>query len=115
MTDPSGPNHSASLDGILERITYSNEENGWCVAKLAVPGHRGLVTAVGQDNEEGPTTLARERLQRGDDELRDVGTHRRPFALPEGLRLGSPTTNTVGRRHEKESPAAAGAFRQGRQ
>src|SRR5947209_8551846 len=36
-----------TLEGVLERIVFSNEENAWTVARLSVPGHRDLVTAVG--------------------------------------------------------------------
>jgi len=35
------------LNGIVERITYSNEENGFSVIKLRCRGFSGLVTAVG--------------------------------------------------------------------
>ncbi len=37
----------AKLTGILERITYHNDENGYTVARLAVEGMRDLVTVVG--------------------------------------------------------------------
>ena len=36
-----------SIEGVLERITYANDENGWSVVKIEVPGRRDLVTAVG--------------------------------------------------------------------
>src|SRR3954469_25971578 len=36
-----------TLEGVLERIVFSNGENAWTVARLSVPGHRDLVTAVG--------------------------------------------------------------------
>lgn len=35
------------LEGVLERITFVNEENGWGVFRLAIEGKRDLVTAVG--------------------------------------------------------------------
>jgi exodeoxyribonuclease V alpha subunit len=35
------------LQGQLERITYTNEENGFTVAKVKVPGRRDLVCVVG--------------------------------------------------------------------
>src|SRR5258708_19606742 len=41
-------NHSSTtVEGVLERIVFSNEENAWTVARLTVPGQRDLVTAVG--------------------------------------------------------------------
>src|SRR5690348_268467 len=36
-----------TLTGVLERITYHNEENGYTVGRLAVEGARDLVTIVG--------------------------------------------------------------------
>ncbi len=36
-----------TLEGVLERVTYVNEENAWSVVKLEVPGKRELVTVVG--------------------------------------------------------------------
>src|SRR5262245_28187719 len=41
------PERTETLEGALERITFANEENAWSVVKLAVPGRRELVTAVG--------------------------------------------------------------------
>ena len=38
---------SVTLEGSLERITYLNEENGYVIARLEVPGKRDLVTIVG--------------------------------------------------------------------
>jgi exodeoxyribonuclease V alpha subunit len=35
------------LEGQIERVTYSNEETGYTVATITVPGHRGPVTIVG--------------------------------------------------------------------
>jgi exodeoxyribonuclease V alpha subunit len=35
------------LQGQLERITYTNEENGFTVARVKVPGRRDLVCVVG--------------------------------------------------------------------
>ena len=37
----------ADLQGQIERITYTNEENGYTIAKLKVYGQRDLVTVVG--------------------------------------------------------------------
>ena len=35
------------LEGVLERVVYLNEESAWSVVRLAVPGRREPVTAVG--------------------------------------------------------------------
>ncbi len=44
---PSAGAHATTLEGILERVTYVNEENAWSVVRLAVPGKNDLVTVVG--------------------------------------------------------------------
>jgi exodeoxyribonuclease V alpha subunit len=45
-TEP--PSQSAdSLSGLIERVTFFNEENGWAVLKVKAKGHRDLVTVVG--------------------------------------------------------------------
>jgi exodeoxyribonuclease V alpha subunit len=38
---------ATTLEGVLERIVFSNEENAWSVVRLQVPGYRDLITAVG--------------------------------------------------------------------
>ena len=35
------------LQGQIERVTYTNDENGYTIAKLKVYGQRDLVTIVG--------------------------------------------------------------------
>ncbi|KPK70225.1 hypothetical protein AMJ82_03550, partial [candidate division TA06 bacterium SM23_40] len=39
--------HATTFEGVLERVVYTNDENGWSVVRLAVKGKRDLVTAVG--------------------------------------------------------------------
>src|SRR5437764_225963 len=39
--------HADQVTGILERVTFHNEENGYTVARLAVEGSRDLLTVVG--------------------------------------------------------------------
>jgi exodeoxyribonuclease V alpha subunit len=36
-----------SLSGLVERVTFFNEENGFCILKVKVKGHRDLVTILG--------------------------------------------------------------------
>ncbi len=38
---------SELITGSVERVTYHNEENGYCVIKVRVKGHRDAVTIVG--------------------------------------------------------------------
>jgi len=43
---PSSPRQEV-LAGLVERVTYHNAENGFCVLRIKARGHRDLVTAVG--------------------------------------------------------------------
>jgi hypothetical protein len=36
------------LAGLVERVTFHNEENGFCVLRTRARGHREMVTVVGQ-------------------------------------------------------------------
>ncbi len=38
---------ATSLEGVLEKIVFANEENAWSVVRLTVAGQRDTVTAVG--------------------------------------------------------------------
>lgn len=42
------------LRGQVERITYHNEENGYTVLRMSVPGHAELITVVGNMPEPAP-------------------------------------------------------------
>jgi exodeoxyribonuclease V alpha subunit len=35
------------ITGVIERITFHNEDNGYCVLRVAARGHRDIVTVVG--------------------------------------------------------------------
>jgi hypothetical protein len=43
---PSARTHE-SLSGLIERVTFFNDENGWAVLKVKAKGHRDLVSVVG--------------------------------------------------------------------
>jgi exodeoxyribonuclease V alpha subunit len=43
-----------SLEGVVERITYYNEENGYTVLRLRAPGYAELVTVIGNLPEITP-------------------------------------------------------------
>jgi exodeoxyribonuclease V alpha subunit len=46
--EPTGPLRSRdSVIGLIERVTYFNEETGYCVLRVKARGHRDLVTIVG--------------------------------------------------------------------
>src|SRR6202049_205529 len=45
---PSGQAISADrVDGLIERVTYFNEDSGFCVLRVDASGHRDVVTVVG--------------------------------------------------------------------
>jgi len=44
---PPPPSHPDSLSGLIERVTFHNEDTGFAVIKAKVKGHRDLVTVVG--------------------------------------------------------------------
>jgi hypothetical protein len=35
------------LSGVIERVTFFNEESGFCVLRIKAPGHREEVTVIG--------------------------------------------------------------------
>ena len=41
------PSTQEVLAGLVERVTYHNEENGFCVLRIKARGHRELVTVIG--------------------------------------------------------------------
>ncbi len=45
-----------TLEGLIERVTYHNPDNGYCVLRLKVKGERGFITLVGHT----PTVTAGE-------------------------------------------------------
>jgi hypothetical protein len=48
----SGSAHGTTLEGILERVTYANEETAWSVVKLAVPAG-GVRSIDSSERDEG--------------------------------------------------------------
>lgn len=51
----------AELTGQIERITYTNEENGYTVARVSVEGRRDPATVVGILHDPAPGTVLRMR------------------------------------------------------
>jgi len=47
MKPQAEPSTHEVLAGLVERVTYHNSENGFCVLRIKARGHRDLVTAVG--------------------------------------------------------------------
>lgn len=48
MTSAADRQPATTLEGVLDHVVYHSEETAWTVAKLAVPGQREPVTAVGK-------------------------------------------------------------------
>ena len=46
MRQPEAPNQEV-LAGLVERVTFHNADNGFCVLRIKARGHRDLVTVVG--------------------------------------------------------------------
>ena len=47
MTSHTAPSEREVLAGLIERVTYHNGENGFCVLRIKARGHRDLVTVIG--------------------------------------------------------------------
>ena len=47
MRSSSEPSTQEVLAGLVERVTFHNVENGFCVLRAKARGHRDLVTIVG--------------------------------------------------------------------
>ena len=48
MNSDSSASAQEVLAGLVERVTFHNAENGFCVLRTKARGHRDLVTVVGQ-------------------------------------------------------------------
>ena len=47
MVRASAPTEREALSGLVERLTYHNADNGFCVLQVKARGHRDLITVVG--------------------------------------------------------------------
>ncbi len=74
------------LDGQIERVVFRNEENGFCVLRVKVRGHKDLVTVTGTV----PTVNPGEWMA-GDGEWFTDPRHGRQFKA-EAIRLSKPDT-----------------------
>ena len=41
------PSAQEVLAGLVERVTFHNAENGFCVLRIKARGHRDLITVIG--------------------------------------------------------------------
>ncbi len=44
---PSKTTATEDLAGLIERVTFHNEENGFCVLRVKARGQRDLITVLG--------------------------------------------------------------------
>jgi hypothetical protein len=56
---PKPPNEREPLAGLVERVTFHNADNGFCVLRVKARGHRDLVTVLGA----APSISAGEYIQ----------------------------------------------------
>jgi exodeoxyribonuclease V alpha subunit len=74
------------LAGLIERVTYHNSENGFCVLRAKVRGHRDVVTVVGH-----ATTIAAGEWITASGEWVNDRTHGQQFKA-RFLRTSAPTS-----------------------
>jgi len=74
------------LAGLIERVTFHNAENGFCVLRIKARGHRDLVTVVGH----AASISAGEWVTAGGEWVNDR-THGQQFKT-RFLRTSAPTT-----------------------
>lgn len=74
------------LDGQIERVVFRNEENGFCVLRVKVRGHKDLVTVTGT----APTINPGEWMAADGEWLNDP-RHGRQFKA-NGMRMSKPDT-----------------------
>jgi exodeoxyribonuclease V alpha subunit len=44
---PKAETHTEVLAGLVDRVTFHNSENGFCVLRVKVRGQRDLITVIG--------------------------------------------------------------------
>jgi hypothetical protein len=87
------PSTQEALAGLVERVTFHNTENGFCVLRAKARGHRELVTVVGHaaiiSAGEWITATGRVRThapERGGVVVRGGHQYKSPLRTPCGLR-----------------------------
>ena len=58
------PSSREVLAGLVERVTYHNDGNGYCVLRIKARGHRELVTVVCIENLN-PSVAVMKSAQKG--------------------------------------------------
>ena len=86
MKHPSENQSQEVIAGLVERVTYHNVENGFCVLRAKARGHRDVVTVVGH----APTIAAGEWITASGERVNDR-THGKQFKA-RFLRTSAPTS-----------------------
>jgi exodeoxyribonuclease V alpha subunit len=47
MNEPASSSPREVLAGLIERVTFHNADNGFCVLRVQARGHRDLITVLG--------------------------------------------------------------------
>jgi len=55
------PSDREVLTGLVERVTYQNAENGFCVLRVKIRGHRELGEGIRRHRGRTPPTAGGER------------------------------------------------------
>jgi exodeoxyribonuclease V alpha subunit len=63
MKPQAEPSTQEALAGLVERVTYHNAENGFCVLRAKARGHRDVVTVVGHAAAIAGATWTRGRAR----------------------------------------------------
>ena len=56
------PQQTEALAGLVERVTFHNEDNGFCVLRVKARGKRDLITVVGRRDDLGGGIYPGERV-----------------------------------------------------
>jgi exodeoxyribonuclease V alpha subunit len=51
------------ISGVIERVTFHNEDSGFCVLRVKTKGHREETTVVGEPEQTPLFQSSRENLQ----------------------------------------------------
>jgi hypothetical protein len=100
MKHPSDNQSQEVLAGLVERVTYHNVENGFCVLRAKARGHRDVVTVVGH----AATIAAGEWITVSGEWVNDR-THGQQFKARFLRTSPVPTQNSESQRNPGVSPA----------
>ena len=85
------PSNQEVLAGLVERVTFHNDDNGFCVLRIKARGHRELITVVGH----AAAISAGEWVTASGEWINDH-THGQQFKA-RFMRTSAPTRSTVSR------------------